>query len=768
MNWADLWHRLGRPGDPPPYQPLLDALTAAALIQPDQSPDADDGDQAKVIYRMHPGIAEAIRVTATPGIQAATDTELAAFWRQVSLQAREQERGEVGQIIVYAGLAAAPYLLRLKDWDTAGAFLEQSLLRDGSPVTVQAALPALRAIADATQSPSDIAVLARALMTVDPVEAEALLRGALTQATADGDFQAAAGVAGVLGKVLMAAGKLHEALEFASQEAAAHTHQAGLGPWTRLGDQATQLQILGQMGEHRQVLDQIPALAAQMDQLPAAEGSNETLEPWNVRETILDVGRSSALALGEWQLCLDLNAANLASKRARGVSTHEITRFRYNDAGPLIRLRRLDEAEQILIECQQVYEDHGDLGRLARVVYLRADLEDMRGHLAAALAFQQTAIRFAYARPEPKDIGGHHLNLARYLGRTRSDAAAQRAHRLAAALIFELTGMTHNLAAACQTLASELHGDTSGEYLPSTLDEVIAVAEQTEGVRLRELITALQPDWQAAADALTQILQAAAETGPEQDRSINDVLQKLEPVIAATVAAAAGDTGAAAQLTAFLDHPAGTQEGAALVAVLRRIINGDRGDSLLQGLDPIYAAIVGQVLARLSPATGQSRTGAAMTRLTGSIATLDEATAVRVLADIADYQARLPDPAQLRTMEAGLREALATDPGLTGYTRPGAEASAGDLARATLQHLAATRTDLTEILTRTMDAPEHETRDPVTLTVAALVLIALQTEVRLTRSAQGRWTFTVHKHQMRDSSLGQVITKLVGYLTGSQ
>jgi hypothetical protein len=33
-----------------------------------------------------------------------------------------------------------------------------------------------------------------------------------------------------------------------------------------------------------------------------------------------------------------------------------------------------------------------------------------------------------------------------------------------------------------------------------------------------------------------------------------------------------------------------------------------------------------------------------------------------VLADIADYQARLPDPAQLRATETGLREAITTDP----------------------------------------------------------------------------------------------------------
>ena len=157
-----------------------------------------------------------------------------------------------------------------------------------------------------------------------------------------------------------------------------------------------------------------------------------------------------------------------------------------------------------------------------------------------------------------------------------------------------------------------------------------------------------------------------------------------------------------------------------------------------------------------------------MTGLTEAIAALDDTTAIRVLADTTDYQNRLPDPAQLRAIETGLRETVTTDTTLTCYAQPGAPAGAGELARATLQHLAVTRPDLGPVITRAIDDPEHETRDPVTLAVAALVVIALQTEVKLTRNTQGRWTFTVHKHPMRDSPLGQVISKLLAYLAGSK
>ena len=157
-----------------------------------------------------------------------------------------------------------------------------------------------------------------------------------------------------------------------------------------------------------------------------------------------------------------------------------------------------------------------------------------------------------------------------------------------------------------------------------------------------------------------------------------------------------------------------------------------------------------------------------MTGPAAAIAALDDTAAVRVLADIADYQARLPDPAQLRAIETGLREAVTTDPALTGYAQPGEPSGAGEVARATLHYLAATRPDLADVISRAIGHPGHDTRDPVTLTVAALVVMALQTEVKLARTTQGRWTFAVHKHPVRDSGLGQVITTLLGYLRGAK
>src|SRR5215472_4550763 len=124
----------------------------------------------------------------------------------------------------------------------------------------------------------------------------------------------------------------------------------------------------------------------------------------------------------------------------------------------------------------------------------------------------------------------------------------------------------------------------------------IRIAELTEGVRLRELIAALQPDPQVVNDAFTEILTRAASINPYQN-----YLEQWEPVIAMTIAAATGDGDAADELAPVLDELGQTGDWATLAGALRRILDGERGDDLLTGLDGIDTAIATEVLARLSP-----------------------------------------------------------------------------------------------------------------------------------------------------------------------
>ena len=284
------------------------------------------------------------------------------------------------------------------------------------------------------------------LRGVDAGEAERLLRGAMEAAVGADDFRVAVAAAGDLVYLLRNAGRLEEALAVTGQKEE-FTGRAGLGPWTQLLDQAQRLQVLGRMGEHAQVLAETETLRATMAGLPARGSANETVHPWNVRETILNTGWFSALATGDWQRCLDLNAEAVASKRQRGAGVHEVTRTRFNDAGPLIRLGRLDEAGRLLAECQRVFEDLADTPMLAMVLSLRADLEACArasaggggpgaGRAAASLC-PARAPGHRDRPPQPRELPGA----------AGGDRAGQRAHRLAAALIYRLSGMAHYLAA---------------------------------------------------------------------------------------------------------------------------------------------------------------------------------------------------------------------------------------------------------------------------------------------------------------------------------
>ncbi len=51
--------------------------------------------------------------------------------------------------------------------------------------------------------------------------------------------------------------------------------------------------------------------------------------------------------------------------------------------------------------------------------------------------------------------------------------------------------------------------------------------------------------------------------------------------------------------------------------------------------------------------------------------------------------------------------------------------------------------------------------EPATLAVGGLVLIALQTEVKVERNTAGRWQFRLHKKAMRDSTLGRLLGQLL-------
>ncbi|SFN88966.1 AAA ATPase domain-containing protein [Geodermatophilus obscurus] len=611
-TWAGLWRRLARPGDPPPWPDALGPLVAAALVEPEPvgDPGDPDGPDRPVRYRVHPGVADTVRDDTPAEVRTAADTELAAYWYTVFDHARQrEEKEETGRLVLCAALAASAYLLRLHHWDTASFLIEHALMRDTSPGTTAAALPHLQAIAAATagtdREPIDRSVLARAVARIDPAEGERRLRDVFEQATARGQHRPAIAAAGDLANLLRDRGRYAEALAVPDRMAEL-TLRAGLGPWTQLTSAARRVQLLSFTGSPQPVLDEVQRLRRRMHQLPDQPGDDEAVDPWNVRELILGTGSSAARDLGRWQEALDLNAERLDSLRRRGANPYELARAALDDYWPLRRLGRLPEADRLLRDCQDQFEQAGDARQLGNVLSARADLADRQGYREAAIRLEAIALRYKYAAGRPDDIAVSHNNLASSQQESGQNPGVWLPHLLAATLLRRLTG-ANRLQENLRSLARQLTDLATTAALPRTVGQIRDSVEQVEGVRLGDLLDALQPDPGRQQAALDEIIHTARTPPPDQAVDIQPHLDRWEPALAAILAATGGDQAARQHVDQRLDGLADNPDWAALAGALRRVMAGERApDTLLPGLNPIDTAIVTRLLDAL---TGHTEPG---------------------------------------------------------------------------------------------------------------------------------------------------------------
>jgi tetratricopeptide (TPR) repeat protein len=588
-NWAELWRRLNRADDVPAVADALAHLTAAALVHAQAFHDRGDSPQG-VRYRIHPAVVEAVRADIPTGLRAAVDIEIAAWWTTVADWARNMEGGEHSQIVVHAALAAAPYLQRRHDWETAADLLGDVIARDRTPAVIQAALPHLQHIALSTGEPRHVSMFAAALATTNPDAAERLTRDALAQAVAARDFGLASVIGGRLVDLLRAAGRWQDALDVLESKVK-YTRRAGLGPWTCLADRGRRLQILYQIGQSKQVLVELSALLIEMRDLSDQAAPNENVTPSRTREAILGTGLPAAFAVGRWQYALDLNAEVIASLGRRKASPHEFAYARVSDHVPLIRLGRLNEADELLRSCQQVFEDYEDIQNLGKVLSSRAFLENERGHLAEAVALEKSALRLKYIGFEPEAIYGSHNNLAQHLAHSGADPAGRLAHRLASVMICQLTGLESRPGASLRALASDLYTNESFT-LPESVAELAEAVQQVEGVRFAALIATFAPHPDTAETALAAIVAA-----------VNDLRNFYVPVIV-LAAAIRGDQQAAEDVDQFIGKLAISDGRGALADVWRRVLAGERDpDALQAGLNPADTVIAQATLAGVPTTT---------------------------------------------------------------------------------------------------------------------------------------------------------------------
>jgi hypothetical protein len=504
--WPGLWKALGYSSHAPGLDQALSAIKSAGLAEPQSL-----GEQVK--YAIHPGVAQAGLEEADKKFRSAVDSMMGFFWMCILDEARSGGDQEKGRWIITAGLRSAPYLIRQKMWDEASTMLEQAILRDKSPETIALILPLLRYIAQSTKGIDreliDYAVLAKALLDVGRwQEAEHMLRSLIPEFVAKGDFILASNVAGDLINNLQQIGRFEEALEL-NEERKAYILQAGLGPWTQFSCQGQKLHILNFLGRSEEVLEIIESIRLQIRSLPEKGDQYETATFWSAKETILDAGRSAALRSGKYELALELNAEQIETKKSRGAPPLDLTRANFNDHGPLLQLKRYDEAERLLLACKAVFEEERSIEGLGAVFSALAHVMYESDQLDRGVSYMEMSLRYKYLFGDPNKISIGHNNLAVYL--RDADSLSTLAHSLAAVFIDDLI-KSGSLASDLRALA--WHLDKFGlEALPGSFAQLCDQVERIDGVRFRELLERLPKGSKDGDKLMKELVQMARSAG---------------------------------------------------------------------------------------------------------------------------------------------------------------------------------------------------------------------------------------------------------------
>jgi len=157
----------------------------------------------------------------------------------------------------------------------------------------------------------------------------------------------------------------------------------------------------------------------------------------------LDIAKMANQRLTNWEACLSLLKEIGQIQREIGENKHEVYRTRFNQYTPLMKLGRLDEAQQVLEECLSVDREFGDLGGQASDLSSLANIWKERGDIEQAIALERQALSIKNQLPDPSDRGISHGNLSNYLNKAgKSDDSAKH---LLSAIIYRLIIKRHDL-----------------------------------------------------------------------------------------------------------------------------------------------------------------------------------------------------------------------------------------------------------------------------------------------------------------------------------
>jgi len=236
---------------------------------------------------------------------------------------------------------------------------------------------------------------------------------------------------------LVDVGKLDEAKR-AYEDSARAEQQGGAPEIDVLGSELEALRIDIYQGHAERVIPEIERRLAKVRGWWRVHQSGQTVpEAPNADElgrllvAAIDIAQAASRELKRWQACLALLTEVEEVKRGLGEGVLSLASTRFNRSGPLLRLGRLDEAQQLLEGCLDVFRDAANVGLEAQALGGLADLWDERGNVEQAENLERRALAVFNRLSDPAARGRSHENLGIYLERL-GKTAPSAAHRIAA------------------------------------------------------------------------------------------------------------------------------------------------------------------------------------------------------------------------------------------------------------------------------------------------------------------------------------------------
>jgi tetratricopeptide (TPR) repeat protein len=439
-------------------------------------------------------------------------------------------------------------------------FLRDAYLVLGRPAATEGMMETVRA-ADLPETiqerrpdhmpASDLqAALQAAVEEADTERGVAALQQVLDTAVGRNDHLTAWVASRYLTTRLRGAGRLPEALRAADLRIA-YGHQADIGPWGEIADRAERLQIRAEAGfDDQSILAEATGLIAQAKGIARESAGRAGVNPDWVCESLLRSSATAAGRLQRWPEMLRFVQQEAASLRDRGAPPAEVANAEFNAFTALAETGLIQQATELLDRCETAFR-HGNgsqhLLDLGLVGQARAALAARSGDAASAVRLQSEALGRLYRSGDIAQIQSAHSFFSRWLEEADRSPARALAHELAAAVLAELTGQPADI----PTITQRMFG-SAGEY-PSTLAQICALVDETQGVRLEELLHRLTGNTAASpSEVLSHLIRQVRGGHRAAFDELAQHRMEWDPVFAGMVAARQGDAMAALLVRARL------------------------------------------------------------------------------------------------------------------------------------------------------------------------------------------------------------------------